>query len=143
MKRASTIISIPLYDGVNGSILEAPWMTDGSLLNREIHWIVPKEVAWPDGWGIYGISVVPKLQAYTGVFKFEIWDKYMLSKPKFIGSVKINSADDTYEVNLVPHRYCDRLTAQFTVTHSPRIPNNALAYDNNTPYGEWRYRDKI
>lgn len=122
MSKTTTVVSIPLYPGVKGSLLEAPWTQKGTEVTEKIYWVTPREVAWPDGWNIFNIEVTPTYLAYTGILEFELWDKYKLAVPKYMGKVKINSADDTYEVQLEQRYHGYRLTAMFILTHSPRQP---------------------
>ena len=140
---SSTKITIPLYPGVKGSLLEAPWTRKGTEVTQPIHWIVPMEIQWPDGWNIFNISVVPKLHAYKGQIEFEIYDKYQLAQPKYMGRVKIDCDTDTYEIQLEQRYHCYRLTAVFILTHAPQEPNERLAFQAGVPYGDWRYKDQI
>jgi hypothetical protein len=143
MNKSSTVVSIPLYPGVKGNLLESPSTQMGTEITTKIHWVVPTEISWPDGWGIHNLVMVPKLAAYTGILEFKIYDSYQLAHAKYMGCVKINSEDDSYEVQMEQqyHRY--RLTAMFTITHVAREPNEALAYRVGVPYGDWRYKDVI
>lgn len=143
MKRASTIVDIPLYHGVTGSLIESPWTQSGQPLTQKIHWVVPMEISWPDGWGISNFSIVPRLASYVDLIEFKIYDKRQLAVPKYIGSVKIDSADDNYEIYLEPQYRKYRLSISFSITHVPREPNESFAFANGTPYGEWKYKDQI
>lgn len=143
MRRASTVVDIPLYHGVTGSIIESPWTQRGTKLTQKIHWVVPMEVSWPDGWGICNLSIVPKLHAYVGELEFKIYDKRQLAVPKYLGSVKINSEDDSYVIHLEPQYRKYRLSISLSITHVPREPNESFAYANGTPYGEWAFKDQI
>lgn len=143
MKKSSTVVTIPLYPGVRGSLIEAPWTQRGDALTQKIYWVVPMGLSWPDGWGIFNLKLVPSLAAYTGIVEFKLWDVYQLAQPKYMGCIKIDSADDSYVVELEQAYHKYRLTAAFTITHHPREPNEALAFRNGTPYGEWQYKDQI
>jgi hypothetical protein len=143
MTTASTVVSIPLYPGVKGDLFESPWTKDGGKVNGKVHWVVPLEIQFPDGWAIFNTSVVPALQNYTGKFEFEIYDKYQLAVPKYMGKVIIDSTDDTYEIQLEQRYHCYRLTMMLTVFHTPQEPNETNAYRVGVPYGDWRYKDVI
>lgn len=143
MTTASTVISIPLYAGVKGNIFESPWTQQGTDVTGKVHWLVPLEVQFPDGWAIFKLRVVPHLQAYRGQFEFEIYDKYMLSQPKYMGKVKINAEDDTYEVQLEPRYHCYRLTMMLTAFHTPQTPVETNAFRNSTINGDWKNKDVI
>lgn len=143
MIKSSTVVSIPFYAGIKGNLLEAPWTTRGTEVQGKIHWVVPLEVQYPDGWAIFKVRVVPRMSAYRDNIVFEVWDKYMLSKPKLVGKVKINANDNTYEVELEPRYHCMRLTMMLTLIHTPQEPFETNAYRNSTPYGDWSYKDKI
>ena len=143
MTTASTVVSIPLYPGVKGDLFESPWTKDGGKVTGKVHWVVPLEVQFPDGWAIFNTSVVPALQAYRDTFEFEIYDKYQLAKPKYMGKVKINAVDDTYEVQIEPRYHCYRLTMMLTAFHTPQEPNETNASRVGVPYGDWRYKDVI
>lgn len=143
MTTASTVVTIPLYPGVSGDLLAYPDTKLGTQVTGKIHWIVPVEIQFPDGWAIFKVRFRPKLHKYEGNIEFEIWDKYQLSTPKYMGKVKINCADNSYEVEMDQRYHCYRLSALFTLTHSPQEPFRSNAYRNQTPYGDWRYKDII
>lgn len=143
MNNSSTRVSIPLYHGVKGPLLHSTWTQRGDELNKQIHWVVPLEVQWPDAWGIFNVRMVPSMHAYTGEFQFEIWDRVQLPKPKLIGRVTINSEDDTYAVHLEPGFYHYRLTAMLILLHSPQEPHENLAYITRTPNSDWHNKDEI
>lgn len=140
---ASTVVSIPLYPGVKGDLFAAPWTKTGTQVTGKVHWVVPLEVQFPDGWAIFNVGVVPAMSAYRDIIEFEIYDKRQLAKPYYMGKVKINAVDDTYEVQLEPRFHCYRLTMMLTAIHTPQEPNEALAYRVGVPYGDWRYKDVI
>lgn len=143
MTTASTVITIPLYAGVKGNLFESPETRNGSPLKGKVHWLCPMEVLFPDGFNAFKLTFVPKLQAYRDTFEIEVYDKYQLAQPKYMGKVKINAVDDTYEVQLEPRYHCYRLTMRLTAVHTPQEPHEANAFRNSTPHGDWRYKDKI
>lgn len=143
MNASSTVITIPLFAGVKGGVFDSPETRDGTSVTGEVHWLVPMEVDFPDGWAIFNLSVVPRKQPYRGQFEFEIWDSYQLSVPKYMGKLKIDAETNTYEVELEQRYHCYRLTMRLTAIHTAREPNETLAFRNGTPYGEWKYKDVI
>lgn len=143
MSNASTVVQIPLYPGVRGNILDYPSTKNGTDITSKINWITPLEVQYPDGWAIFKIKTVPTLHAYRDHIEFEMWDQYMMSRPRFIGRVKINCNDGSYVVELEQRYHCSRLTLLLTIYHSPQEPFYTNAFRNRTPYGEWRFKDVI
>lgn len=141
--KSSTRITIPFMAGVRGNIRQYPFTRKGDELEAKINWITPIEVDFPDGWSIFDLKIVPTLIAYEGEKEFEVWDNRQLSKPKWIGTVKINCDTDSYEVKLDQRYHCYRLSMVLLVHHNPQEPFYTNAYRNQTPYGEWRYKDVI
>lgn len=142
MIKSSTRIAIPLMSGVRGCIDQYPFTPDGSKL-KPIHWLTPMEIQYPDGWAIFKLKTVPTLMLYEGKKEFEIWDEYMMSKPRFVGRVKIDCDTHQYEVELEQRYHCFRLTMLLLAHHQPQEPFESIAYQNNTPYGEWVYKDTV
>lgn len=140
---SSTRITIPFMSGVKGNLLDFPFTRDGNTRFNGIKWITPVEVLFPDGFNIYKLKVVPTLQAYEGKFDFEVWDNYQLSRPKYIGKVSIDAETDNYTVEVDPMYRCYRLSMIFLIHHNPQEPFHTIAFQNATPYGEWRYKDVI
>ncbi|ABY63163.1 virion structural protein [Pseudomonas phage 201phi2-1] len=141
--KSSTRITIPIIHGVNGCIMDFPFTRQGETRLAPIKWITPIEVEYPDGWAIFKLKTVPTLILYEDHKEFEIWDQYMMSKPKLVGRVKINCTTDYYEVELEPKYRCFRLSMILLVHHNPQEPFYTNAFRNRTPYGEWRYKDVI
>lgn len=141
--KSSTRIAIPIMNGVHGCLDAFPFTRQGADHIAGIQWITPIEIEWPDGWAIFNISIVPRLQRYVDQFEFEIWDTRQLSKPKYLGKVKIDSTTDSYVVELEPRYRCYRLTMILLAHHTPQEPFYTNAFRNGTPYGEWRYRNVL
>lgn len=141
--KSSTRITIPIMSGVRGSIGEYPFTRRGTELPNPIRWITPIEVQFPDGWAIFKLKTVPTLISYEGQKEFKIWDQYMMSQPRLVGTVKIDCDTDSYEVQLEQRYHCYRLSMILLAHHNPQEPFYTNAYRNGTPYGEWRYKDEI
>ncbi len=141
--KSSTRITIPIVHTIHGSIREYPFTRQGQDRMAVIKWITPIEVQAPDGWGIFKLKTVPTLIAFEGEKEFKIWDQYMMSKPKLVGTVKIDCVSETYEVELEPTYRCFRLSMILLAHHTPQEPFYTNAFRNRTPYGEWRYKDVI
>lgn len=141
--KSSTRMAIPVMHGVHGTFDAFPFTRNGANRIKKIHWITPMEIQWPDGWAIFKLSIVPRLQLYEGQFSFEIWDNYMMSQPRWVGRVKVDATTDTYEIELLPKFRCYRLTMLLLAHHEPQEPFYTNAFRNGTPYGDWRYKDVI
>lgn len=141
--KSSTRITIPIMAGVRGSIREYPFTRDGEDRMRDIKWITPIEVQFPDGWAIFKLKIVPTLISFEGEKEFKIWDQYMMSQPRLVGTVKIDCTTETYEVTLEQRYHCYRLSMILLAHHEPQEPFYTNAFRNGTPYGEWRYKDVI
>lgn len=141
--KSSTRITIPFMTGVRGCIQQYPFTRKGNELDAKINWITPIEVQFPDGWSIFDLKIAPTLISYVGEKNFEVWDKRQLNKPRLIGTVNINCDTGIYEVNLDQRYHSYRLSMILLAHHTPQEPFYTNALRNQTPYGEWRYKDVV
>lgn len=142
MIKSSTRLALPLVHGVSGCVDAFPFTQTGTPV-PPIKWLTPMEVQYPDGWNIFRLHTTPTLMLFEGFKVFEIWDHYMLPKPRLVGRVKINCDANTYEVELERRYRCFKLTLLVLAHHQPQEPFEPLSLQNNTPFGEWVFRNAV
>lgn len=142
MNKAALKINIPLYNGTKGQTDKCFYSSAGSYDKRHVYWITPLQVFGPGGNAIYKVKTVPTRAKYEGQFTLEVWDKYLQAQPKLVGSIKFDVDANTYEVMVTERYQCLRLVAQFNLMRS-QLVSETQAFRNDTPYGEWEFKDVI
>lgn len=143
MTKASIRIVIPLYNGVGGQIDKNFYSTDGQYDKRKVYWLVPSQVYGPGGASMYKVKVVPTLQTYQGEFEFNVWDKQLQAKPLLVATIKFNVDTNSYVVSVTERYACLRLVMELNMIRAPIEPCQSLAFRNQTPYGQWEFKDNI
>jgi hypothetical protein len=132
---------IPLYAGCTGNLFETVRTTGERITELNPVWITPGAVSEADGINVFALRISPTVHRYEGQFAFEIWDKLYQSPKKWVATLHIDANTAEYRVEL-SERYMRRRLVFWLEAHLPnRIPDPSWAYYNNTPDGDWNYRD--
>jgi len=135
-------LQLELYHDFEGCLGDFVRGTEDKTLGKPF-WITPGLTFETDGQPIHAFKTVPTLHSYEGVKEFKIWDKRAQSKIKLVATITIDTATDTYRVNLEEYYRRRRLNTTMHVHGNYNRPPAPVAFHNKTHHGDWVWDNTI
>lgn len=147
----TTRVAIPLYKGMKGTLTSCFYSRDGVLKDTSFTQATPIQVYDTSGATVSSVRFNPTILDVRSVtpgviipeVELVLWDKVSQSVKKKMAVLHLDLFNNKYRVDVEDYYAHMKLVVELNLYSNPLVViHKSQAYRNNTPYGDWAYKDK-